>query len=187
VAEALRLPTPQSKPDTPRKLEALWADLASEDAAVAEKALLALEDHPAQALAFLSRNLRPAMAVEPTRLARLIGELDSNEVSLRDQASAQLNDIGEQAVPALRKASESASLEVRKRARQLLDRLDRPVVTGPAARPVRAVELLERLGTAPARKLLEELAGGAAQARLTQEARGALKRLRGGVEDKTAP
>jgi hypothetical protein len=90
-------------------------------------------------------------------------------------------------VPALRKASESASLEVRKRVQRLLDRLDRPVVTGPGARPVRAVELLERIGTAKARKLLAELAGGAMQARLTQEAQGALKRLRERVEDKTDP
>jgi WD40 repeat protein len=178
VAEALRLPALAEKPEVPRPLEALWADLASEDAAVAEKALLALEDRPAQTVALLTRTLRPVLPVEPERLTRLIAELDSNEQSVRDHASAQLKEIGEQGLPALRKASESSSLEVRKRALQLLNHLDRAVVTGLSARPVRAVEVLERVGTAEARKLVRELAGGTAQARLTQEAQKALKRMR---------
>jgi WD40 repeat protein len=186
VAEALRVPDRETRAAAPRSLAALWNDLASEDAAVADKALRALENQSAQAVTFLARNLRPAVPVEQDRLARLIADLDSNEVSTRDQATAQLNEIGEQAVPALRKANESASLEVRRRAQRLLDRLDRQVVTGPSARPVRAVELLERIGSAEARKLISELAGGAAQARQTQEAQASLKRLRG-REDKTVP
>jgi hypothetical protein len=187
VAEGLRLPQPAAKPAGDRTLEALWIDLASEDAAVADKALRALEERPAQAVAFLARNLRPALPVEQDRLTKLIAQLDNNEAANRDQAAAQLSEIGEQAVPALRKASESPSLEVRRQAQRLLERLDRAVVTGPCARPVRAVELLERIGSAGARKLLTALAAGAAQARLTQEAQAALKRLGGEVEDKTAP
>jgi hypothetical protein len=44
-------------------------------------------------------------------------------------------------------------------------------------RPVRAVELLELIGSADARQVLAELAGGAPSARLTREAQGAARRL----------
>jgi len=43
-------------------------------------------------------------------------------------------------------------------------------------RQVRAVEVLERVGGAEARRVLEALAGGAPEARLTQEAKAALAR-----------
>jgi hypothetical protein len=44
-------------------------------------------------------------------------------------------------------------------------------------RQVRAVELLERIGTPESRKILENLAGGVPAAWLTQEAKAALARL----------
>jgi WD40 repeat protein len=188
VADARQLPPPAAKRDPVRSLESLWADLASEDAAIAEKAQRAMEARATEALPFLARNLRPVRPIEPARLSSLILELDSSEQVTRDRASAQLGLLAEQAVPAMRKAVDSPSAEVRKRVKALLDSLDRPVVTGVRARPIRVVELLERLATAPARKLLGELSGGAPEARLTEEARSALERLRGAVpEDKTAP
>ena len=42
---------------------------------------------------------------------------------------------------------------------------------------IRAVEVLEQIGSKEARATLAKLAGGAADARLTREARGALERL----------
>jgi hypothetical protein len=44
-------------------------------------------------------------------------------------------------------------------------------------RQVRAVEVLERVGGADARRVLEALARGAPEARLTQEAKAALARF----------
>jgi hypothetical protein len=73
----------------------------------------------------------------------------------------------------------SPSLEARRRIMRLLER-----VTGerfnPSAhrlRAVRAVEVLERIGDAKARQLLDILAKGAPAAQLTVEARAALERL----------
>jgi hypothetical protein len=63
------------------------------------------------------------------------------------------------------------------RAKRLLDRLDRALGPGEELRRVRAVEVLELIGTPEARRLLEELAGGEPAARLTREASSSLRRL----------
>jgi hypothetical protein len=55
--------------------------------------------------------------------------------------------------------------------------LSGPVTRSELARGVRAVAVLEDIGTQQARRLLMALAGGEPEARLTQEARAALKRL----------
>jgi HEAT repeat protein len=116
--------------------------------------------------------------VEPEQLKKLIENLDSGNHIDRERAAAELERLGEQAGPALKKAAESPSPEVRRRAERLLAKLDWPTVTGDEARAIRVVELLERLATAPAQKLLAELAGGAASSRLTREAAAALRRLK---------
>jgi WD domain, G-beta repeat len=176
VAEALKLPAPAVPADT-RSLEALWADLASSDAGLAEKAQRELEQRPT-ALPFLARLMRPVRVVEPARLKKLIEDLDSGNPTDRDRASTDLERLGDQAVPILKKSLQSPSPEVRRRVERLLARLDRPTVTGADARAIRVVELLERLGSVPARKLLTELAGGAPESRLTREAESALRRLK---------
>ena len=58
----------------------------------------------------------------------------------------------------------------------LLSRLERPALSPEELRALRAVELLEQLDTPGARRLLRSLAGGAAGARLTREAKEALDR-----------
>jgi hypothetical protein len=57
---------------------------------------------------------------------------------------------------------------------QLLERLKAP---SESLRPFRALEVLEHLGTPEAQQVLESLAQGAPEARLTQEAKASLERL----------
>ena len=52
-----------------------------------------------------------------------------------------------------------------------------PVADPETLRALRAVAVLEDVGTPPARKVLETLAKGSVEARLTQEAKAALARL----------
>src|SRR5207244_7275146 len=96
----------------------------------------------------------------------------------RDRATQELRKLGGAAGPALREARElKPSKEMSQRIQLLLDEFARPASAGDELRLVRAVELLERLNTPAARQLLEQLAGGAAGARLTEEATAARERL----------
>ena len=61
--------------------------------------------------------------------------------------------------------------------KRLLERLDNQAASAEEVRMLRALEILERLGTPEARQLLQMLASGAPGASLTQEAAEALKRL----------
>ena len=63
------------------------------------------------------------------------------------------------------------------RAIAFLKEFDKAAFSTAGLRRVRAIELLEGLGTPEAKKLLTELAAGAANAPLTLDAGAALKRL----------
>jgi WD40 repeat protein len=161
-----------------KDLEALWADLASDDAAKAYRALCRLAHAPRQAVPLLQKQLGPAMPVGKQHIARLIADLDSDQFTARQNASAELERLGNLAEPELRNALKGqVSLEVRRRVTQLLEKLQGPVPTTDRLRAGRALELIERIGTPEAKRLLEQLAAGAPQARLSQDAKAALERL----------
>jgi hypothetical protein len=61
-----------------------------------------------------------------------------------------------------------------------LDDLDSSAPSAESLRNLRAVAVLEHIASAEARKLLDTLATGAPEARLTQEAKASLARLRSG-------
>jgi hypothetical protein len=69
------------------------------------------------------------------------------------------------------------SAEVRKRVSALLERVEGQAVPPEQLRALRGVEALEHAGTADARGVLEALAKGDPQARLTRQARASLLRL----------
>jgi hypothetical protein len=82
------------------------------------------------------------------------------------------------AEPALRRAlADDPSIDLRKRLERLLDYLSRQVHRTGQVRDLRAIELLEFIGSPAARQLLAALAGGVPGARLTREAKGAVQRL----------
>jgi hypothetical protein len=82
--------------------------------------------------------------------------------------------------PELRKAlAGPASLEVRSRVRRLLRKaeVERADLPANRLRALRAVEVLEHVGSPDAKRVLARLAAGAPAARLTTEASAALQRL----------
>jgi hypothetical protein len=161
-----------------RELAACWEALAGEDAGKAWGAVRRLAAAPAQGVPFLRAQLAKQDA-EAGKLRRLITDLDSESFEARERASRELAALGKAAGPALRRAQEGGSAEVRRRAKALLDRLDVGGRSGEELRGLRAVEVLEYVGTADARQGLAGLAAGPAEARLTREAKAALRRLAG--------
>jgi hypothetical protein len=124
------------------------------------------------------------VAPSPERLAQLLANLDSDEFATREQATKEMEALGDTAEPALRTALEkSPSAEARRRIDRLLARLPTRTPTGESLLGLRAVELLEHIDTLEARQFLRRLAARAPDARLTREAKAALER----VTRKTAP
>jgi RNA polymerase sigma factor (sigma-70 family) len=162
---------------TPERLDALWADLGGADAVAAPRAAQTLLGAGGQAVGFLKERLRPAAAIDGKRIDRLLADLDSDQFEVREKAARELEELGDGVEPALRKAlAGRPSLELRRRAEEVLQALD-PSRSPERLRGVRAVEVLELVGTAEGRRVLETVAKGAADARLTREAKASLQRL----------
>jgi hypothetical protein len=168
-------PTP--KPDA-KQLEKLWDDLASDDAAKAFKAMGQMAGVPAETVALLKSKLKPVDPADPKVVKQLLEDLNSDQYTVRQKASAQLEKLADLAGPALREKLESKpSLEMRRRIESLIDKLDGPVTLPELLRSLRAVELLELIGTPEARQALVPLANGAPGHRMTEAAQGAVMRL----------
>jgi HEAT repeat protein len=138
-------------------------------------ALVAASD---QALPLLNKRIKPAVTPEKQRLERVLADLDGDQFDVREKAAKELDELGELATPTLRQAvKESPSAEVRKRAADLLDRLEGPMQSHDRLRLIRAVEVVEQIGTPEAKAQLEAWAKEAPEARLSQEAKKALAKL----------
>jgi sugar lactone lactonase YvrE len=162
----------------PRRGDDLWAALAAEDAGKAYRALLTLAAAPDEAVPLLKRQLRPSGAVDRQRVLALIADLDSADFEVRERASAALEEFGPEAGPVFAEVlAGRPSAEARRRLEALRAAAPLPVRSAEVSRTVRAVLVLERVGTPEARQLLEALARGASAAPQTAQAKAALQRL----------
>ncbi len=153
-----------------------WDDLQSNDSAKAYRAIRFLSADPARTVRLLRQRLRPITAVDEQHVMRLVAALDSDQFAIRDKAQTQLLDLGEPALPALRKAlATPRTLESSTRLTRLVARLE--ALDNEKLRGLRAAEVLEHIGSTEAMRLLEMLAGGSPDARLTREAQASLARL----------
>jgi hypothetical protein len=111
-------------------------------------------------------------------MAAMLQALESDRFIAREQATTELEGLGDLAAQALRKRlQEQPALETRRRIERLLEKLQGPVTCAEKRPVLRAVMVLERIGTVEAQQVLEMLASGAPDARLTQEAKASLERL----------
>jgi WD40 repeat protein len=160
------------------ELAALWRDLGDPDAAKAHRALGALLGAPKQAVAFVQERTQPIKEADHKRIAKLVAELDHDDPAVRRNAGRELEALGKEAEAALQKALEGQpSLEVRRRAQELLDKIKGLAPNSDQLRTLRALEILEQVGSPEARQLLQTFAKGTAEDVLTQEAKAALERL----------
>jgi WD40 repeat protein len=155
-----------------------WADLANRDAGRAYQAIAYLSSHPAEAVRLFQAHLRPRPPVDAKRIDKLIEELDDDRFAVREKASEELGEMGPLAEAALKKATRNASLEVRRRAQDLLRKLGEGASVAPERlRARRAVEVLERIGTPAARDLLRNLLKKKLDSHLESSIQGSLERL----------
>jgi hypothetical protein len=163
-------------------LDRLWEELGSSDAARAAASIARLTAAPAQAVPLLRARMRPISAPAARRMDRLLTDLDDSQFDVRERAAAELEKMGDLAEMALRRLQRGRpSPEVRRRVDGLIKKLEGPLSSAEELRTLRALEVLERLGTPEARTVLQTLAEGAPDARQTREARAALERLARGA------
>jgi RNA polymerase sigma factor (sigma-70 family) len=166
---------------TAAEVQTLWDDLASADAAKAYQAMGALIAAPRQSLPFIAERLKDAVPREVNqteRIARLIADLDSAVFAVRTKATTALAELGDVAEPALLQVlKDNPTLETRQRAEGLLKKLETAILSPKELQALRALEVLEYIGSPAARAVLEALSQGAPGARETEEAKASLDRL----------
>jgi hypothetical protein len=166
---------------TDKELKGLWIDLASSDAVQAGRAVWAFVAAGPQAVSLLGERLRPIAVKAPSEVvARLIVDLDADNFRVREKARLELAKLGEVCETALRQAlAKRPSVEMRRSLQDLLSKLEavRKEPSGDVLRAVRAVEVLEQVGTPDARHVLEAWSRGDPGVHLTREAQAALGRL----------
>jgi WD40 repeat protein len=157
-------------------LAELWTDLASSDASRAYRAGWRLSDQSAS-VAFLRERLKPAALTDREHFRKLIASLDDGQFAVREQATRELEERGDEVDSLLRQAAaDSLSAEVKRRLDNLMAKAARGSPPG-ILRDRRAIGVLERIGTLEARDLLEMLARGAPDASKTRDAQTALARF----------
>ena len=131
--------------------------------------------------ASLAQRLR-GPKLDAKRIERLVAELDAESYRRRDAATDALRRLGPAIVPALRIArKQRQSPEVQARIELLLAELTHPEREGPeVARHLRAVRVLEVLGTERAVQTLRGLAAAASSRRVERRAARALAYIAAG-------
>jgi len=160
-----------------QELEELYAALGG-DAKAAQRASWVLARFPAEALSLLKGHLRPAPEPAEKDVKVLLARLEDSQLPVRTKAAEDLKKLGRDVIPALEEAlAQKPPLDLRKRLEAIIAELQSGLLSGEELRAVRAVEVLERVGTPEARQLLGQLAAGAAPAPATRHAKEALRRL----------
>jgi WD40 repeat protein len=163
----------------PKSADAAWTDLMSPDAKKGFAAIRYLSADPDAALRLVTAGVKPVASPDPKVVAGLIEKLGSSEFAEREGASKDLTELAPAVLDQLRAAGKSDSPEVRDRLGAILSKVGGPKFSGERLRALRAVEVLEHMGTPEARNVLTRLAAGASGATLTRAAEAALGRIKG--------
>ncbi len=173
---------PAAKPPetlTTAQLDTLWKTLEGDDAAKAYDAVLMLSSRPQEAVPFLQKQLKASdVKIDGQQIQKWIKELDDEDFSTRENAQEELQKLGRSVlVPVQAALAKTKSVEMQRRLEEIVKALEKHDLPARSLRETRALEVLENANTPEARKLIEALAGGTAEAELTVEAKGTLARL----------
>ncbi len=160
---------------TEAELLARWEGLGAADAARAYEARADLLHAAQSAVPFLAGRLRPAPAIDAGRVAGWIKDLDSGTFKVRAHAFKELERLGELVRAPMRKAlAAKPPEETRQRLESLLGRLNQ--LSPSRLRTLRAIEILERLGTPEALRVMARLTRGNPDGLATVASRAAVAR-----------
>jgi hypothetical protein len=171
---------------TPGKLDAerlaeLWSTLMGDHAGKAHQAIWTMIAGADQTVPFLRKRLEKIPSVITPQFAKLLADLDSSAFKTREKAAADLAGMGQNAEPAVRQAlNMKLPLEVRQRLDRLLKKIAGPVppLAAEQVRVLRALEVLEQIGTPQAQQALQIVAEHGPETVLREPAQAAMKRLK---------
>jgi len=159
-------------------MPALWRDLALAETSVAYQAMSQLISLPDQTVSFLKKRLRPASKPTAADISRWIARLEEGSYAEREKATEELKKLGAAIEAALREVlAGKPSLELRRRAENLLANAPTLNRDPEQLRARRAAVVLEYIGTREALQVLQRLSDGVPAAWLTHDARAAVDRL----------
>ena len=161
------------------ELAEIWNGLLTSDGNAADKLMWQLAAGQDVSVAFLQKQFKPFVKADKQLIQQLIRQLDSEDFKTRQAAHKKLNELGGLAGTELADAAKNhPSTEVRTRARRILDRVERGAGSAPEPRrELRAIDVLGRIATASAAKVLEGLAAQNAAAVRTRKAKETLNRI----------
>jgi WD40 repeat protein len=169
------LPEAPALPASWKDSEKLWLDLGA-PADQAYRVVWALMARPDRAIEVLTKRLQPDEGATDREIRELITNLSGAKFAQRDVAIRRLKQIGTRSLPALEQALKKApDLETGRRIQELLKTVETSL-TPETLRDLRALQILEMIGTPAARQLLSEIARGDAGAGKTLMAQAALAR-----------
>ena len=155
-----------------------WEKLRGADAEEAHRSKWALAGDPKKSIPFIRDRLRMEPPIAAERIRSWIADLDSRQYAIREQAQANLLIHFDQAERDLRQTlGGSASAELRNRIGRIIGASFGAQPGPDQLREMRAMEILEQIGTPEARDLLRRLAAAEPSTRLSRDAAESLKRL----------
>ncbi len=159
-------------------LDKSWQALTTPDAVQGYTAILELAAASKDSLPWIKDRLKPAERIDPKHIEGLIGKLDDGQFKIRQAATSELQKIGERALPVIDKAlAGKPALETQLRLEDVRKRVTGLLLLGERLRIIRAIEVLERIGSPEARQVLQALAEGAPESLITMQSKGALARM----------
>jgi phage terminase large subunit-like protein len=174
----------EKKTLTPKQLDEIWELLTRSDDEGVKKAfsegICKLAEVPEISVPWIKEKLKPTSPVDQKKVDKFIEDLDSNDPKTRETAEQELKKLGDLVRKTVEKklADKLGSLELRNRLERIKEHIDKAVFTPEELRAWRLTEVLEMIGNDEAMAVLEALSKGAEGARLTEDAKDCLKRLK---------
>lgn len=160
------------------QLAGLWQDLIAEDAAKAYRAIWSLAADARQAVPALQGRLLGGVKEDAERFARLLRKLDDKAFTVRESAQKELEQWEDLPRGLVNKeAASHPSAEVRTRLKRVIETRKEVDPAAERVRLLRAIEVLEHIGTMEARQALQAVTEGALEPWVKEEARASLGRI----------